>query len=136
MKEIRLEKKDGIARMSEDFGLVVDLLRNGRYTVTIKQDRQASKAQSALLWMWLNAASRETGDAPSDLYKYYCRKLLSKRITVMGHDVEVSETTKDLTREQMTSFLNRLRDDMYYVEGIRLPMPEDRAFEQFREKYG
>jgi hypothetical protein len=136
MKTITIEKENGVAAMSEDMGMAVALLRNGSYTVTIKRRRESTAAQNALLWMWVNAIARETGDNPKDVYKWLCHELLPHEVSVMGARVTVDGNPKDLRKEQMTAFLDLVRNWVRQRWGINLPQPEDRIFEQFKMIYG
>lgn len=136
METITIEKRGGVAETSGDIGLAIALLRNGRYTLTIKGDRNGTSAQQRLLRMWVGAIARETGDKPDDIYKWLCHELLPREVTVMGRRVMVDGNPKDLTREQMTAFLDLVRNYVRQGLGIRLPLPEDRLFEQFERRYG
>ena len=137
MKTITITKRDGRAECSEDLGLTIDLLRNGTYDVEITQRREGStKAQARLLWMWLSCVQRETGDQPTTLYKHYCREFLTSQETVYGQQVSVTGTTGELSRKGMAIFLDKVREDVLQRTGIRLPLPGDRMFEQFKTIYG
>lgn len=136
MKTITIEKQDGVTAMSEDVGMAVALLRNGTYTVTIKRQRESTASQNALLWMWVNAIARETGDKADDIYKWICHELLPHEVSVMGERVMVDGNPKDLGKAQMSAFLDLVRNWVWQATGIRLPQPGDRLFEQFKAKYG
>lgn len=136
MKTITITKAGGRAEWSTPPQLVADLLRNGTYDVAITQRREGTKAQARLLWMWVNAIARQTGDKPDDVYKWLCHELLPREVTVMGERVTVDGNPRDLTRQQMTAFLDLVRSWVRTMTGIRLPQPEDRVFEQFAQTYG
>ena len=114
METITIDKREGLAETSADIGLAIALLKNGRYTITIK---------------------RETGDKPDDIYKWICHELLPHEVTVMGRRVTVDGNPSDLRKEQMTAFLDLVRNYVLRTLGIRLPLPEDRLFEQFAMRY-
>lgn len=136
MKTITIEKQDGATAMSEDVGMAVELLRNGTYTVTIKRQREGTASQNALLWMWVNAIARETGDKADDIYKWLCHELFPHEVSVMGERVMVDGNPKDLGKAQMSAFLDLVRNWVWQKTGIRLPQPGDRLFDQFKAKYG
>ena len=136
MKTITIEKQGGATTMSEDIGMAVALLRNGSYTVTIKRQRESTAAQFALLWTWVNAIARQTGDKADDVYKHLCHHLLPHEVSVMGERVTVDGNPKDLGKAQMTAFLDLVRNWTRAKWGISLPQPGDRVFEQFKAKYG
>ena len=136
METITIDKREGLAETSADIGLAIALLKNGRYTITIKREREGStNAQLRLLRMWVGAIARETGDKPDDIYKWICHELLPHEVTVMGRRVTVDGNPSDLRKEQMTAFLDLVRNYVLRTLGIRLPLPEDRLFEQFAMRY-
>lgn len=143
MKTYTITKRDGEAEWSQDPGLIADLLANGTYDVSITRQRggfSSTKAQQRLLWMWLGCVQQQTGDKTVDLYKYYCLRFLSYDASLFkdcGYVVaHLTRTTGELTKEEMTAFLDKVREDVRQRLGIRLPIPEDRAFEQFNQIYG
>ena len=66
---------------------------------------------------------------------YYCKKFLMKTIQVGDRMERIYTTSSKLNKEQMTEFLNRIKDDALVELGIRLPEPNDRFFEQFYAQY-
>lgn len=139
MQAITIIKKDGTVEglTRENFDLALDLMRNGRYVLTIKREREGTTAaQLRLLWMWVNAIARETGDKPDDIYHYLCHHLLPHEVTVMGERVTVDGNPKDLKKEQMTAFLDTVKAYVRTWLGIRLPDPEDKRFEEFARRFG
>ena len=136
MKTITITKANGVAETSEDIGLAIDLLRNGKYTITIKGERSNTPAQHRLLRMWCNAIAAETKDRPDDVYKALCHMLLPHEVTVWGTRQPVDGNPKDLTKEQMTAFLDLVRKWVKTALGIRLPEPDDRVWEEFARRYG
>ena len=139
MESITLIKKDGTVEglTRENFDLALDLMRNGRYTITFKREREGStNAQLRLLWMWVNAIARETGDKADDIYKWLCHEMLPHEVSVMGERVTVDGSPNELTKPQMTAFLDLVRNYVRQWLGIRLPLPEDKKFEEFAWRYG
>ena len=115
---------------------VFALLRNGRYTVTITKFREPrSLDQNALMWMWYDCISRETGTPMQDVHDYYCAKFLRKQIDWNGTNRTIVEGTSKLTKDRMTEFLNNVQADAISEFGIRLPLPEDKYFEEFYQTY-
>ena len=131
-KQIILQKKDGRLAFDLEPAYVFDTLANGTYTITIKRaNEKRSIAQNDLMWMWLSCIERETGTPKDDIYMYYCKRFLCKVIEVGGHQEKIYNTSSKLNKEQMTEFLNKIQADAASELGIRLPLPEDRFFEQF-----
>ena len=130
-------KKDG-ERLTFDQELpyIFSLLSNGTYSITIKRANQKrSIPQNDLMWMWLTCIERETGTPKDDVYMYYCKRYLMKTIQIGDKQERIYNTSSKLTSEEMTEFLNKIQADAATELGIRLPLPEDRFFEQFYAQF-
>ena len=137
MAKVVTMKKDG-ERLTFDQELpyVFSLLSNGAYTITIKKaSTKRSVPQNDLMWMWLTCIERETGTPKDDVYMYYCKKFLIKTITMGEKQERIYNTSSKLNTEEMTEFLNKIQADALTELGIRLPLPEDRFFEQFYAQF-
>ena len=137
MAKVVTMKKDG-ERLTFDQELpyIFSLLANGSYTITIKKASQKrSIPQNDLMWMWLTCIERETGTPKDDVYMYYCKKFLIKTIQIGERQERIYNTSSKLTSEEMTEFLNKIQADAATELGIRLPLPEDRFFEQFYAQF-
>lgn len=138
MKSIVLNKRLGVLTFDTPLESVFATLRNGRYIITIKrvQEReQRSLPQNDLMWLWMTCIERETGTPKEDVYNYYCRRFLSRPVTINERTEWVYETSSKLTVERMTEFLNLIQADAATELGITLPTPEDRLFEYFYNEY-
>ena len=137
MAKVVTMKKDGERLMfDQELPYVFSLLSNGTYTITIKKASQKrSIPQNDLMWMWLTCIERETGTPKDDVYMYYCKKFLIKTITMGNKQERIYNTSSKLTSEEMTEFLNKIQADAATELGIRLPLPEDRFFEQFYAQF-
>ena len=137
MAKVVTMKKDG-ERLTFDQELpyIFSLLANGSYTITIKKASQKrSIPQNDLMWMWLTCIERETGTPKDDVYMYYCKKFLIKTIQIGERQERIYNTSSKLTSEEMTEFLNKIQADAATELGIKLPLPEDRFFEQFYAQF-
>ena len=137
MAKVVTLKKDG-ERLTFDQELpyIFSLLENGTYTITIKKASQKrSIPQNDLMWMWLTCIERETGTPKDDVYMYYCKRFLIKTIQIGERQERIYNTSSKLTSEEMTEFLNKIQADAASELGIRLPLPEDRFFEQFYAQF-
>lgn len=129
-------KNGGQVTYSRDPASVLQTLLNGRYTVTIRREREPrSLDQNSLMWMWFACISRETGTPQQDVHDYYCAKFLRRRIEWNGTERTVVEGTSGLSKERMTEFLDQVQADAQTEFGIRLPLPEDQFFDEFYESY-
>lgn len=115
---------------------VFSTLRNGRYIVTITKEKEPrSIEQNALMWLWFTCIECETGTPKQDVHDYYCKRFMRKTIQWNDHNEIIVEGTSRLTKERMTEFLNQVQADAASEFGIRLPLPEDRYFEEFSQMY-
>ena len=131
-KVVTLRKDGERLTFDQELPYVFSLLANGTYSITIKRaSEKRSIPQNDLMWMWFECIERETGTPKDDIYMYYCKRFLCKVIEVGGRQEKIYNTSSKLNKEQMTEFLNKIQADAASELGIRLPLPEDRFFEQF-----
>ena len=135
-KTVIMTKNEGRLTFDVDLPYVFSLLKNGKYTITIKKaSEKRSVPQNDLMWMWLTCIERETGTPKDDVYMYYCKKFLMKTIKVGDREERIYTTSSKLNMEQMTEFLNKIQVDAATELGITLPKPEDRFFEAFYAQF-
>lgn len=121
---------------SKEPASVFALLRNGVYTLSITRAREPrSLDQNALMWLWFTCIEQETGTTRQDVHDYYCVRFLRRSIVWNGMDRTVVEGTSKLSKERMTWFLNQVQADALTEFGIKLPLPEDKYFEEFYQTY-
>ena len=135
-KTVTMKKADGRLVFDVELPYVFSTLSNGTYHITIKKaSEKRSIPQNDLMWMWLSCIERETGTSKDDIYMYYCKKFLMKTIQVGERLERIYSTSSKLTSEQMTDFLNKIKEDAQAELGITLPQPQDRFFEQFYQQF-
>lgn len=131
-----LRKEQGRLIFDKELPYVFSLLKNGTYTIEIKQATQKrTVSQNALMWMWFACIERETGTPKQDVHDYYCRQYLRRNVTWKDETITVVGETKKLNTQQMTDFLNKIQADVLVEFGITLPRPEDRFFADFYSQY-
>ena len=140
-REIEIVKMNGLVDYPRTMGVVNQWLNtctNGTYTLTLKRKQQKrSVSQNALMWLWFAAIAEAWTEAcgygitSQDVHDAYCMLLIPKD-TPKG---KVAGSTRMLTTEQMTDFLNRVQADAASEYGITLPNPEDQYFEAWAEQY-
>ncbi len=115
---------------------VLSFLKDGRYVMTIRrEDEPRSIDQNALMWLWFTCIEAETGTDKQDVHDYFCRRFLQRRVTWKGRRKMIAGGTSGLTKEKMTTFLDKVQAETLTEFGIRLPMPEERFFEEFYQMY-
>lgn len=111
-------------------------LRNGRYTVSVTRAKEPrSIDQNSLMWLWFTCIEQETGTPRQDVHDYYCMRFLRRSITWNGFERNVVEGTSRLTKDRMTWFLDQVQADALTEFGIKLPLPEDKYYQEFCETY-
>lgn len=115
---------------------VLDTMPNGVRELALrrKQERR-SPMQNRLMWLWLTCIADETGNDKQTVHDYYCTKYLVRETEFNGKPARVVIGTSGLDTETMTYFLNKVQADAASELGIRLPSPEDEAWEEFEEYY-
>lgn len=127
------DKVEGLEQISD----ALSYARNGKYVVTIKQVRERrSVPQNALMWAWFNciAESQNDGTTPDDVHDAYCDMFLSRNVTYKGRVYRITGETHKLNKAEMGMFLDLVQADAAQ-DGINLPTPEDRAFDNFMAIY-
>lgn len=136
MRTIKLIKRDGKVDVETDLAAFFSTLRNGVYHLIIKREKETRTInQNNLMWMWFACIEQETGTDKQDVYLYYCKKFLCKVIQVGERLEKVVETSSMLNTQRMTDFLKKVQADAASELGITLPLPEDRYFECFYQRY-
>ena len=97
-----------------------------------------SMDQNRLYWLWLNhiAKEGELGYTADELHCVFAQKFLGARQRVMyGEQVLDTPSTRKLTKEEFTAYLERIEAFSNTELGIQLPIPQDKLFEQYYELY-
>ena len=131
-----MEKRDGKVSLDTDLEALFSMLRNGRYIISVKRaSERRTIAQNDLMWSWFSCIEEETGTAKNDVYMYYCKKFLCKVVSVGERMEKIYQTSSMLNTVQMADFLKKIQADAATELGITLPIPEDRYFEDFYNKF-
>lgn len=141
MKQLQfLKSKDGFDKESviSWFSVSLDSIRNGLYDITIaKHQTQRSTPQNRILHFWFRCISDETGETFDRVKAYYKEMYCPRHVmTFNGNSYSIIPSTRDLTTEEMTTFLNAIQADAETELGIRLPNADDKYFAEFAEMYG
>lgn len=136
VKSLILTKDGEQVTFDKEPAAIFQSLRNGRYVVTIVREKEPrSIDQNNLMWLWFTCIEQETGTSRQDVHDYYCAMFLRRMIMWNGQQRTVIDGTSKLSKERMTEFLNNVQADAATEFGIRLPLPEDRYFEEFYQTY-
>lgn len=139
-KSLDIEKVRGevlrAGSIHEWLGRALSLCSNGKWVLKLERRREPrSTSQNALMWMWFECISEETGQDRQTVHDYYCTRFLVRNTEFNGQPVQVVMGTSGLDKETMTWFLDRVQSDAASELGIVLPTPDDMRFGDFCEYY-
>lgn len=107
-----------------------------------KVKEKRSLRSNALYWCWISCICDEAGynknnKAEKQMVHDRLRELLLpvKNKWIMGKNVCMLTSTASLSKEQMAKYMDGIKMHMITEYAIDLPLPEDRYYEQFIEKY-
>ena len=140
-KTIRFIKKDGEIQYKQNvlnnLENALGTIANGNYLLSIKKEvKKRTIDQNALFWLWMECISQETGTDKNDIHDYYCMLFLRRTAPINGDERVIISGTSKLNTAQFTDFLNKVQADAASEFGIKLPLPEDLYFEEFKNEYG
>jgi hypothetical protein len=135
-----------ILRTEEDRKALIQLLNDKKLdrplVVEITVFRKCrSLSQNNLLHLWLRCIAEETQGSQSKyeidtLRNHFCEKYLGwSEETVLGEYHRKTRGTSKLNTKEFTDFLEEIRMDMMHNQNIYLPLPEERGWDEFYEKY-
>lgn len=131
-----LVKSEGKVTWGKPIDLLLSLLPNGKFTLTIKkQTKDRSINQNALMWMWFACIADTTGNTKEEVHDAYCYIFLSRPVTIGKRSGSIPTGTSKLNAEEMKEFLDKVQADAASELGITLPNPDDLYFEAFKEEY-
>ena len=145
---VHLHKENGHVTDTRTLDECCKFLPNGDYVATIETKAQWEKKQprtlnqNALFHVWCryiaNALYQYTGDSDwnADSVKaFFAYKYGESKFTPNGEPyVSVVETSK-LNKKQMTDYMNKIQVYMLSECGIRVPLPDDEKYKDFKELY-
>lgn len=135
-KSTILIKQGGCRWIGASCNSLVDSLPDGKYRINIERtSERRTIAQNKLMWMWMKCMEDATGTQSEDIYAYYCRKFLSRIVTINGREQMINDTSSVLSTVQMSDFLTRIQADAVAELGIVLPLPSDLYYQEFIDEY-
>ncbi len=141
MKPISVIKSSGVIQNEEEVRNKLfagfSLLANGNYTITVtKQTRKRSIDQNAMMWWWWGIIEKSTGQDKNDIHDYFCSRFIDHRIVSFnGKNSNVTGRTSSLNTKQFGEFLDKVHAEVSTELGIRLPLPNDRFFDDYMNEY-
>ena len=111
-------------------------LDKSKYNAKVsKKVIRRSISANNLYWLWLTCIAWEQGNDKDWLHQYYMEKFLSPTIKkVFEKDIEVYTTT-DKSTNQFREYLDKIKIDALVEHSIKLPNPDDLAWDHFYDFY-
>jgi hypothetical protein len=130
MKAFLINNSDDICKITNILQML-DLNHKWKVQITkVKPIRTIS--QNKLYWSWLNLIADELGDTKEYYHDHFREKYLGKYCGKLG-DALFSTTTLDT--KQFTDYLEKIRKFAHDELNIRLPLPDDKYFDEFYNVY-
>jgi hypothetical protein len=112
---------------AEAVRLVSALSLDKKWTVVIKRKtKQRTLNQNALYWKWVGIVAAETGHTPDDIHEWAKPQFLTPKVIVIDDVERRIYSTKNLTTEEMTAYMDAFNAWSVSEMGIGLPIPEER----------
>lgn len=145
---IHIHKEEGKVGDQRTLDQCCAWLPNGEYVVTIETRAQWLKKQprtlnqNALFHVWCRYIAKAlyeyTGDEnwTADMVKkFFAYRFGEGKFTPSGEPYHESVETSKLNKKQMTDYMNKIQVYMLSECGIRVPLPDDDKWEDFKEIY-
>jgi hypothetical protein len=130
MKPFILTNPNDICKLTN---LLNDLDLSYKWKVVITKVKPIrSISQNKLMWSWFNCLADELGDTKGYYHDTFVEKYLGKRQGILGM---VLIETKTLDTKQFNDFLEKIRKFAQDELNIRLPLPDDKYFDDFYNIY-
>ena len=96
-----------------------------------RKTKRRTLPQNRLMWAYLSALSKWTGNDRDDLHVYFADRYLPKKcVEVFGKQVEHRGSTTDLDTAAFSEYIERIRRDAEEL-GYPMPSPSSPLYEQF-----
>lgn len=137
MKTIFITKKNGeVSGYQKHLESILKMLPNGEHTICVTKDKsKRTLTQNSQFWLWMEHIAQEIGSTHEDLHDYFCKKFLQRQVKVNKRIETVVGGTRNLSKNEFTAFLEKVRDEAAEEFGIVLPDPSDEYFQEFRDNY-
>lgn len=106
----------------------LDLAKPWKLTIERESNRR-TLSQNALMWSWVGGVVKHvvehTGHDKDEIHEFFKQKFLEARHVTIGGDDCFLYSTKNLTKTQMTEYMNKIYAWATTELGLFLPVPED-----------
>ncbi len=102
-----------------------------QWDITIEPHRERrSLSQNSLMWMWINEVAEyvheATGQGSDEIHEFFKGQFLPRRVIEIGGVVENAPgSTKNLTKAEMSTYMDKIYAWATSEMGLLLPVPED-----------
>lgn len=110
--------------------------------VDLTELRSAAKRtipQNNIWWSWCSLMAEIVGDFPENVARDVKREILGMKVVVnvfTGEETEEDFHTHEMSDEEMSKFLTKVKQWAFSTYGWWLPSREDPGFEEMMSEYG
>ena len=110
--------------------LVQSLSIETKWKIDIKKDIPGrSLSQNALMWKWVSDVvgiiSDHSGQDKDDIHDFFKQKFLTPKFVHMAGEVVKRYSTKNLKKNEMSEYMEKIYAWASVELGVRLPTPND-----------
>lgn len=106
----------------------LDLEKPWKLTIE-RETKRRTLSQNALLWKWVDEVVRHvhehTGHDKDEIHEFFKAKFLPAQHVQIESEVILYRSTKDLSKTEMTEYMNKIYAWATTELGLFLPVPED-----------
>jgi hypothetical protein len=120
---------------NQALALIQKLLNEGKRVSISEVKENRTLPQNKLMWLWLSCLEAETGNNKETLHEYFKEMFLPlKSDIVFNKEIIKRTSTTDLNTLEFKKYLDNIQL-FASKQGIILPNPEDRYWNEFYETY-
>lgn len=112
----------------------INLIEGWWFELT-KRRKVRTISQNRLERLWLCCISAETGHDSNELHDYFKEKWIEPKEVIIFGEKKLIYSTRDMNTVQFKNFLDKIRIFAATELNITLPIPKDKAWDQFYETF-
>lgn len=127
-KETVIIRDEGLRKMVLLTIGALDLAKPWKVTIERETNRR-SLSQNRLMWFWVASVVKHvmahTGHDSEEIHEFFKQKFLQPRMVEVGNDVRAYYSTRNLTTQEMSLYMDSIYAFCTTELGLFLPVPED-----------
>jgi hypothetical protein len=109
---------------------VLESFKEGVWEVTIEpHDPNRTPKQSRLMYLWFDIIAKEIGEDRTSVKEIYIKKFSPIGVfSAMGDSISRPKRTSEMSKKEMSEFMDRIFGEATGFLGIILPVPDDSQY--------